>query len=284
MPALRAAEWINLLGFSWSVVLALHRRALPEARRITITAISAAGRAVTISTGTLLPRLVTPLAAAICRDWIPCALLVMFYWQAGQFVTRADREFEMRLERIDRWLVVPSLEWCAFRPAGVWILAYLELAYMSYYVSLPGALAVLYGCGRSRDTDHFWTTVLLAAYAACGTLPFVQTRPPRIIGEKWNVPLPLTKVRALNLWILHRGSVKANTCPSAHVAIAVACAFALLRVGPVLVGAVFLLIAISIGLGAVSGRYHYAVDAILGVLVGAAAFVIEMALAAMGVR
>ena len=51
------------------------------------------------------------------------------------------------------------------------------------------------------------------------------------------------------------------------MAITGACALSLLWLGPLWVGAVFLVIAISVALGAVSGRYHYAADAILGAIV-----------------
>jgi membrane-associated phospholipid phosphatase len=223
---------------------------------------------------------VAPRTASICRDWIPYPLVGMFYWQAGRFVTRADVAFEAMLERADRRLVIPTLEWCARRPVGAWIVAYLELAYLAYYVSLPGSLAALYWCGRRSETDHLWTAVLLSAYASCGALVFLQTRPPRLIGEK--MPLPSSRLRLFNLWILRHGSVQTNTCPSAHVAIATACALILLRACPGWVGPVFLAIAISIALGAVAGRYHYAADAIAGVLVAVAAFAAETVLAATG--
>jgi hypothetical protein len=56
------------------------------------------------------------------------------------------------------------------------------------------------------------------------------------------------------------------------VAITTAGALVLLKLGPLWIGSVFLWIAISIALGAVAGRYHYAADAILGVILAVAAF------------
>ena len=271
MLSLRVAEWINLPAFPCFVLLAWCRPQLNAVRRVKITAIGAGGMALTLIASQVIPRL-APLAQSVSRDWLPLVLLPMFYWQAGQFVTRADLAFERRLLRFDRASVVPLLEWCALRPAGVWILTYFELAYMSYYVLLPAALGTLYVSGRAGGADRFWTVVLLAAYASCGMLPFIQTRPPRMLGEKWSMALPAGKARAWNLWILRRGSIDANTCPSAHVAIAFACALIVLRRGPLPAGVIFLWVAISIALGAVAGRYHYAVDAILGFMVAFAAF------------
>lgn len=275
---LRTAEWINLLAFSWLVIVAWGQRHLDGVRRAKITAMGTGGLTITLFASLVLPHLVVPLAARVSRDWTSLLLLALFYWQAGQFVTRADVDVEERLERWDRRLVAPLLEWCARRRVGVWILTYLEMAYLSYYVALPMAFGALYLVGREGEADQFWTVVLLAAYGSCGTLPFLQTRPPRVLGEKFSVALPSGKVRAFNHWILHRGSIQANTCPSAHVAIATACALVLLRLGPLWVGLSFLWIASSIAWGAVAGRYHYAADAILGVLAAIAAFLAGIAL------
>ena len=279
---LDVAEWLSLLVFSWYVILAWSRRSLDPARRARITAIGVASLAGTLFAALVLPQLVPPLAGRVTRDWLPLILLLLSYWQAGQFVTRADAGLENRLERLDCRIVAPPLEWCLRHPAGIWILTYGELAYMSYYVALPLSIAALYLTGGSRDAGRFWTIVLLAAYGSCGTLPFLQTRPPRALGEKWSAALPSTKVRSFNLWILRGGSIQANTFPSAHVAIATACALALLQLAPLWVGLVFLWIAISIAFGAVAGRYHYAADAILGFAVALVAFPVGLALAPAG--
>jgi membrane-associated phospholipid phosphatase len=272
MPHLRGAEWITIPAFSWLMALAWRRRDLDRARRVNITALGAGGLALTVFVSVALPRLVPPLAASVTRDWIPLILLLAFYQQAGQFITHADTEFEARLERLDHSLVFPALEWCGRHAAGAWILTSLELAYMSYYVALPLAPATLYLLGQGRDIGRLWTTVMLASYGSLGLVPFVQMRPPRLLGEKTSVALPAGKVRAFNLWILRRGSIHANTFPSAHVAIATACALAMLELCPLWVGLGFMAIAIGIALGAVAGRYHYGVDAIVGVAFAFAAF------------
>ena len=271
MPGLQTPEWISILAFLWFSMLACRRRALDRGRRAKIIALGFAGVAINIFAAVVLPRLASPGPASIVRDWIPYLFLFMFYSQGGQFVTGTDLKLEAKLERLDSRIVAPLLEWCARRTAGIWILTYLEIAYLSYYPVLPLALAALYLSGRRGEAVTFWTAVLLAAYGSCGTLPFLQMRPPRMLGEKWSAGLPAGRVRSFNLWILQRGSIQANTLPSAHVAITGACALSLLRLGPVWAGVVFLWIAVSVALGAVGGRYHYALDAILGFLVAGAA-------------
>jgi PAP2 superfamily len=276
MLAFRAAEVINLAAFFTFVILAWKRPALGRSRRVNITAIGAGGLAITLFVSQILPLLVAPLAASVTRDWIPYLLLLMFYWQAGQFVTRADTAFEARLEQLDQRIVAPFLEWCARIPSGAWILGYLEIAYLLCYVSLPMGLATLYILHQGADAGHFWTVVLLAAYAAYATLPFLQTRPPRMLGEKWSERVLTGKIRAFNMAILRHGSIHANTIPSGHVASTTACALILLRLAPMWVGLIFLLVALSIAVGAVAGRYHYAADAILGLIVAVAAFLLDL--------
>jgi hypothetical protein len=279
-PGLRIADWINLLAFSWFISLAWLRNDLDRKRRSKITAIGIGGLAITIVTVSILGRLVSPLAASVTRDWTPYLLLLMFYWQAGQFVTHADKQWEDRLERFDSKILARAFDWCTRRPIGEWILSYLELAYLLCYVSLPAGLAAIYLLRERRQADVFWAIVLTATYPCYALLPYLQTRPPRMLVEKWRNPLPPSRIRDFNLWILRHASIHANTFPSAHVASTTACALALLSFAPTWLGLIFLWIALSIAIGAVTGRYHYAADAIVGSLVASAAFLIVRALTA----
>lgn len=273
---MRAAEWINILAFPCFVALAWCRRNLDAPRRAKITAIGLVGLSVTAITALVLPRVLDPFPASVIRDWVPYALLLMFYSQAGQFVTRVDVEFQGRLERLDSRIVAPAIEWCKSSGAGRWILTTLELAYLLCYVSMPMGLGAMYLMRMGWKADQFWFVVLLATYASYAMLPFIQTQPPRMLSEERSVQPPPNQVRVLNLWILRHASIHANTFPSAHVASTTACALILLRLAPG-VGLVFLTIAILIALGAVVGRYHYAADAILGETVAIAAFLIQIA-------
>jgi hypothetical protein len=248
------------------------RRGLDRARQTKIAALGVGAIGITIFG-----------AATAARDWIPCLLIFLFYSQAGQFVTRVDAQVETRLKRLDERWVAPCLDWCNRQPLGSLLFACLELAYLSYYVFIPLAAGALYWFGKQRRAGFFWTVVLAAAYGSCAMLAFIQTRPPRMIGEKWSEGQSCSKVRALNLWILRHGSVQANTFPSAHVSIATACALALIAIRPAWVGLGFLLVAIGIAFGAVAGRYHYLADAVLGIILAAMAALGGAVLAACGV-
>ena len=252
---MRQAEWINLFYFSLFAVLA-PARGLAPAKRNKAIAIGAAGVGLTLLGAFVIPR-------AVIRDWLPSVLLLMAYWQCGQFFTRADQALQDKLNNLDRRLVLPFL-----RFAG-WAAAYLEAAYLSCYVVVPASLATLYILHRGAYADQFWTLVLSATYACYALLPYCQTLPPRMISG--STVLPSNRIREFNLVVLHHGSIQVNTFPSAHAATSLACGLALTVVAP-LAGAAFIWIAVSISAGAVTGRYHYLADVVAGAMVALAAF------------
>jgi membrane-associated phospholipid phosphatase len=88
-----------------------------------------------------------------------------------------------------------------------------------------------------------------------------------------DVPVPHVDplLRRLNFWLLDHYSVNACIFPSGHVAAVTAVALAVRKHAPRL-GAMFMILAASVALAIVYGRYHYASDAIAGALVGVAAY------------
>jgi membrane-associated phospholipid phosphatase len=155
--------------------------------------------------------------------------------------------------------------------APVVVLEVLELAYLFCYPLVPLGFVALRLTGHTdgADADRFWTTVLGAALPCYGTLPWLPTRPPRAmeIAETGAT----RSVRVINGRVLRSVSVGWNTFPSGHAAASVATALAVGARMPV-VGAMFGVIAIGICIGSVTGRYHYAADALAGMILGVAAF------------
>jgi hypothetical protein len=196
---------------------------------------------------------------------LPALILVAGYWLSGLFFIRPMRGVEQRLLDVDARLarVCPL-------PCPWFAREYLELAYVLVYMVVPaGALTLAFG-GHPSEVPRFWAVVLLAGFVSYGTLPWLQTRPPRAI-ETGDGTAAFSPLRRFNLAILNRASNQVNTLPSGHAATAVAVACV---VGGVMPGAglVFGVVAASIVLATVIGRYHYAVDSLLGVLVGVAAW------------
>ena len=270
---MRAAELIHIVVFCFFVSLAWIR-ALPLRRRAKVTGIGIAGLGATITGCCILPRLLPALAVSVVRDWLPAALVLLVYWQAGEFFMKVDQRFQDRLERIDARMVAPLLRRLSRGRAGKWIAAYLELAYLLCYPMIPMSIGTLYVLRLARYADSFWIVVLVSTYLSYGALPFLQTLPPRMLEEPWLEPLPATSVRRFNLWILRHASIHANTFPSAHVAASTGAALVLASLAPWPVGLAFLAIAAGIGVGTFAGRYHFAADAVAGSAVAAIVFLV----------
>ena len=270
---MRAAEWIHIVVFSFFVSLSWIRR-LPARRRAKVTVIGVAGLGATLIAAFLLPRLLPPLAVSVVRDWLPAALVLLVYWQAGEFFMKVDQRFQDWLERIDARMAAPLLHWLARSYLGKWTAAYLELAYLLCYPMIPMSIGTLYLLRLARHADSFWIVVLVSTYLSYGMLPFLQTLPPRMLAEPWLEPLPLSPVRRFNLWILRNASIHANTFPSAHVAASTAAALVLTSLAPWPTGLLFMAIAAGITFGTFAGRYHYSADAVVGSAVAVIVFIV----------
>jgi hypothetical protein len=270
---MRAAEWINLGYFLFLIALAWQRH-LARNRRAKVAAFGIASIGCVL-VAPWIHRFLSPLASSVIRDWLPAPLFLVAYWTAGQFFVAPNEKFQDRLIRFDCRI------FGRFRnhPAGANLLraiaAYFELAYLLCYALVPFGIGALYIAHFGRYADEFWRMVLPSAYLCYAALPFAQTLPPRMLASGGEPLLPPTRVRELNVKILHYGSIHVNTFPSGHVATSFSVSLVLLHLLPP-VGLVFLWISVSIAIGAVLGRYHYAADALAGAAVAMVVFFMEM--------
>jgi len=257
---LRVGEWIQL-NFVLLLAAAAWLRPLERRRRLRVMWLAFVAIAAILSVRLAGQWMSTGLLS-IVRDWLPAGLLLIPYWQVGQFFTRPDPRMEARLAAVDR----AFFHRIGIEPSRIRIDAglatYLQLAYFMVYPLIPLGLAVLYAASQRLCVDYYWLVVLPATYLAFAITPFVRALPPRMLPGYDTFRSPPTKIEALNRVILERASIQAITCPSAHVASAIAAALALLRLEPWM-GAIFLWIAVSIAIATVVGGYHYAVDVLL---------------------
>ena len=202
---------------------------------------------------------------------LPSLVLLTGYWLSGLLFVRPDPGIERWLLSVDeRVLTRPGvLAW--FRRAPRLVTEYFELSYLLVYLAVPAGAVTLALGGHADQIGRFWTVVLLAEFACYGMLPWIQTRPPRVLEhvESWGPPG--APIRRFNHAILNRASIQANTVPSGHAAGALATALAVGATMPT-AGAVFLVVAVCIAAATVLGRYHYVIDTVLGVIVAFAAW------------
>jgi hypothetical protein len=266
---MRVAEWIQL-AFASLLALASWTRPLALRRRLKTTAL-----AIGVITGILAARFtvhfLSPLASSVIRDWVPAGLLLVPYWQVGQFFTSPNQNLQERLAAFDRRLLKMLLPNSASRSA-IAIRLYAEFAYLMVYLLIPLGLAVLYVAGMRQHADYYWEVVPLATYACVAATPFVRALPPRMLTGYTGFDARPTRIRSLNQWMLRYGSIQAITFPSAHVAASVAASLVLLQLLP-WVGVVIIWLALSIAIGAIVGGYHYVADVLLAPVVALLVFV-----------
>jgi membrane-associated phospholipid phosphatase len=269
--SLRVGEWIQL---SFALLLAgvAWLRPLERRRRLRVLWLALVA-IVAILAVRLGGYWASPVVSSILRDWLPAGLLLVPYWQVGQFFTAPDPKMEARLAAVDR----AFFHRIGIQPSRVRIdiglATYLQLAYFMVYPLIPLGLAVLYATGQRSWVDYYWLVVLPATYLAFAITPFVRALPPRMLPGYDTFRSPPTKIEALNRVILQRASIQAITCPSGHVASATAAALVLLRLQPWM-GAIFLWMAISIAVATVVGGYHYAVDVLLASVIAILVFAV----------
>jgi hypothetical protein len=267
---MRVAEWIQITFFS-ILVVAAWRRPLARQRRLRITAFATLTIAVILAARFMF-YVVPPRFSSVVRDWIPAALLLVAYWQIGEFFAEPNQSVQTRLAAFDRSFFRAVHIQPAKTSIGPLRALYLELAYLMVYPLIPLGVGALYIAGMRHNADYYWVVVLLATYTCFAVTPFMPALPPRVLTDYDMFEIPPNRLRALNGWILSRASIQAITFPSAHVASSAAAAFVLLRLEPRM-GLIFLWAALSIAVATVVGGYHYAADVLFALLVAVLVFV-----------
>lgn len=212
---------------------------------------------------------------------LPAAVLLAGYWASGLFFAGPMHEIEQRLLAWDRrWLVNTGLlDRYGGMPSA--LRAFFECSYLLTYLMAPAGALTLALASPGASLNRFWVAVLAAGLGSYAVLPWVQTRPPRVLETRGasqptdTAGQSAARVRGLNLRVLDRASIGVNTIPSGHAAVAMATALALAGVDA-RAGAVFLLLAASITVATVTGRYHYLLDSVLGVAVAVAAWALAL--------
>jgi membrane-associated phospholipid phosphatase len=201
-------------------------------------------------------------AGEAIRGWLGHAYLVAGYWIPALLIPSAGPpgRFESWLVRSDQWFRIFAIS----LPASA--ASILELSYLLCYVLVPVAFVVVWTSGTMADVDRFWTAVLLSGFLCYVSLPWLVSRPPRTLSV---AAVASAGVHRVNEFVLKRISHGLNTFPSGHVAVSLASALEVMSISQP-AGIVLLVIASAIAAGAVLGRYHYALDVVVGAILGMA--------------
>jgi membrane-associated phospholipid phosphatase len=268
---MRVSEWIQIV-LAFGIGLLAWTRPLEMRRRLRIALL-----AVIVSAAILIARFALHgFAGSVVRDWLPVAMVLVPYWQVGQFFTGPDARIEEWLAQADAkvFRTVKHVEWIIGSSEKRGLASYFETAYLMCYPLVPIGMAALYLGHHRAAADFYWIVVVIASDICFAATIFVPAMPPRLAaGEATRFRIADNDVRNINLEVLNCGSIQAITFPSAHVASTTAVALVLTRFLP-LTGAIFLVVAASIAVGAFIGRYHYFLDVTLGAIEAAIVFLV----------
>jgi membrane-associated phospholipid phosphatase len=209
----------------------------------------------------------------------PVLLTPILYFELAtlnRFLT--DRFFDSTVQAWDQALFAgqPSLylsqalPWLPLSEA-------LHLGYVAYYAIVPAAL---FGTYRTRGIDALHRTafgVALTFFVCYGIFAVFPVAGPRYEFERISSALADGTFFGIVHSILESGSSKGTAFPSSHIAASLA---AVLGAGREDRRWFLALIVpeVALALGTVYGRFHYAIDAVVGVLLAIAVWVVAPAL------
>lgn len=153
----------------------------------------------------------------------------------------------------------------------LWFSEALHLGYFSYYLIVPGAAIAAYALKGPRALERSSFTIALAFYACYLCFSVFPVAGPRYDFPKLAGPPSDGIMFGLVHTILEAGSSKGTAFPSSHVAATLSAWFATGRESK----RVFWIMApfaVSLTLGTVYGRFHYGIDATVGLMVAIAAY------------
>lgn len=267
MPVLLQVEWITL-GYLAYVTAVAWFGSRPRRARLATTSVLA------IDGGLILVLAVsTAPAVTIAREWLPGLQILVGYWLSGLLFVRPMPRVERWLIELDQWIGARVGAGAFVERAPRFLLEVFEFAYMTVSPMLPIGFGVVFALASPRDADRFWTVVTAATFCCYGMLPWIQTRPPFAITDMSPIETRSIRARALTRAVMGRASIYWNTLPSGHAAGSVATALAVWDQVPA-AGPFFLAWSALIVVGSVAGRYHYVVDAVTGVMVAVASWLV----------
>ena len=206
-----------------------------------------------------------PFPLQFLRDWYPLSTIAIFYFEMGKLTQMVfQRYFDETIIRWEKQVFkgMPSLELSERFPSII-LSEILHLCYFSYYVIAVFLAAWLYLGGRIGPFQETVFAETLTFNLSLLCYPFLPATGPRYLFEKIQGKLSNGFFFRLTHSIVSRGSSKGTAFPSSHVSLSMIVLLYALRYDST---AFLILLPMCIGLllGTVYGRFHYAIDALVG--------------------
>lgn len=210
-----------------------------------------------------------PTVFQLLRDWYALTTILLFYWEVAPltrmvFQKLFDNEIVQWENRL--FLSQPSTD-LSKRFSSIVLSEYLHLCYLSYYAISIALAATLYFQGKYEAFYKTLFAELLTFNVCLICYIFMPVAGPRYDFEKLKGGLSGGNFFRLTHAILARASSKGTAFPSSHAAISTIVLLCSARYD---LTSFLILFPFCTGLiiGTVYGRFHYAIDAIAGTLLG----------------
>jgi membrane-associated phospholipid phosphatase len=207
-------------------------------------------------------------------DWLPLLLVPVLYTELAVLnrAVHGGRYFDDLIIAWEQALFrgQPSRDWAVAEPA-LWLSEPLHFAYLSYYfiIFLPPLLLFLRG---RRDAFRFGVfAVMFSFFLHYMFFIYFPVQGPRYLFDPHTGPMAEGVFYRLTHSVLEAGSSQGAAFPSSHVGVSVTQTLVVLRFMPRLAPLIGVL-TLGLALGAVYGGFHYAIDAVVGLALGAAAY------------
>jgi membrane-associated phospholipid phosphatase len=242
-----------------------------------IAALHVAGAALLLSASAIIGRLhvlgeTTQRRMRATLDWAPLLLVPMLYTELA-LLNRAVHGGTYFDDIIIRWEQaifggMPSSEWAAAAP-HLWLSEPLHAAYLSYYFIILGIPLALALRGRTVEFRKAVFALMLVFFAHYLFFVYFPVQGPRYLFPPPGGELAGGYFYQLAHRLLEAGSSQGAAFPSSHVGVSVAQTVIAWRYAPRLMP-ITAILTLGLAFGAVYGGFHYATDAVAGVVLGVA--------------
>jgi len=208
-------------------------------------------------------------AGRFLGEWYPMLLLAALYGEVGVLTLDAGFQNDLAIQRLEAWVFGSQVayRWIREMPNATlsWIL---HMCYLAYYPILYASPLGLWLVGRREASRRTIFAVMVTFYLCYAVFLFFPVAGPRYAFDLAQNAATGVGPARFTQWLLDHGDSWGAAFPSSHVAAAVvATGMALRHWRPL--GWVLLPFTAGLLLAVVYGQFHYAVDALAGLVVAA---------------
>ena len=202
-------------------------------------------------------------------DWYPMVLLPALYAEIGILTLSAGFQNDLMIQRLEAWVFGSQISYRWIRESPSVVLSWaLHSCYLAYYPILYASPLALWMSGRRDASRHTIFAVMATFYLCYVVFLFFPVAGPRYAFDGAHNAASEVWPARFAAWLLDRGDSWGAAFPSSHVAASVvATGMALRYWRPV--GLVLLPFTAGLILAVVYGQFHYATDALTGLMVAA---------------